>query len=122
MEIEYYEPLRVENFQSQFAVPLRPDAYQSVVAGKLTVNLELHSEYPLKTFQVAGKAYALKITEHTQRLVRATFDAGNVGLTEDMTFDYSLNPVAAGGLRVRRLLTVSIWEGSSPRLQATASS
>jgi Ca-activated chloride channel family protein len=100
MEIEYYQPVRVENFQSQFAVPLRPDAYQGLVAGKLTVNFELHSEYPLKTFQVAGKAYALKITEQTPRLVRATFDAAHVALTEDMTFDYSLNPASAGGLRV----------------------
>jgi Ca-activated chloride channel family protein len=100
MEIEYYEPVRVENFQSQFAVPLRPDAYQSVVAGKLTVNLELHTEYPLKAFQIAGKAYAIKVTEQTPRLVRATFDSSNVALTEDMTFHYSLNPAAAGGLRV----------------------
>ncbi len=100
MEIEYYEPVRVENFQSQFAIPLRPDAYQGLVAGKLTVNFELHSEYPLRTFQVAGKSYPLKITGQTPRLVRATFDAGNVGLTEDLTFDYSLNPAAAGGLRV----------------------
>src|SRR5579862_2006492 len=52
MELEYYEPVRVENFQSQFAVPLRPDAYQSVTAGKLTVNFQLHSDYPLKTFQI----------------------------------------------------------------------
>ncbi len=34
MELEYYEPVRVENFQSRFAIPLRPDAYQNLVAGK----------------------------------------------------------------------------------------
>ena len=100
MEIEYYAPVRVENFQSQFAVPLRPDAYQGIVAGKLTVHFELHSEYPLKSFQVAGKAYALKVTDQTPRKVRAGFEAAHVGLTEDLTFDYSLNPAAAGGLRV----------------------
>jgi Ca-activated chloride channel family protein len=100
MEIEYYEPVRVENFQSQFAVPLRPDAYQSLTAGKLTVNFELHSEYPLRGFQISSKAYAMKIAEQTARLVRANLDASDIGLTEDLTFDYSLNPAAAGGLRV----------------------
>ncbi len=100
MEIEYYEPVRVENFQSQFAVPLRPDAYQSVVAGKLTVNFELHSQYALRSFQIAGKAYPLKISEQAARLVRAGYDGANVGLTEDLTFDYSLNPAGAGGLQV----------------------
>ena len=100
LELEYYEPVRVENFQSRFAVPLRPDAYQNLVAGKLTVDFELHSLYPLKTFQIAGKAYPLKITEQTPSLVRATFDASNVALTEDMTFDFSLNSMAAAGLRV----------------------
>jgi Ca-activated chloride channel family protein len=100
MELEYYQPVRVENFQSQFAVPLRPDAYQSLVAGKLSIDFELRSQYPLKAFQIAGKEYALKVTAQTQRLVRATFDAASVGLTGDLTFDYSLNPAAAGGLHV----------------------
>ena len=70
------------------------------MAGKLTVNFELHAEYPLKAFQIAGKAYALKVIEQTPRVVRATFDSSNVALTEDMTFDYSLNPASAGGLQV----------------------
>lgn len=100
IEIAYDEPVRVENFQSQFAVPLRPDAYQSLLAGKLSVNFELHSEYPVRTFQVPSKAYALKITTQTPQLVRASLDAANVGLTEDLTFNYSLSPAAAGGLKV----------------------
>jgi Ca-activated chloride channel family protein len=100
MELEYYEPVRVENFQSQFAVPLRPDAYQGVTAGRLTVDFELHADYPLKSFQIGSKAYALKITEQTPRLVRASFEGTNVNFTEDLTFDYGVEPGAAGGLRV----------------------
>ena len=102
LELEYYEPVRVENFQSQFAVPLRPDAYQSVTAGKLSVNFELHSDYSLKTFQIASQiAYALKIVDQKPRLVRASlFDASNVTFTEDLTVDYSVDASAAGGLRV----------------------
>jgi Ca-activated chloride channel family protein len=100
MELEYYEPVRVENFQSQFVVPLRPDAYQGVTAGKLTVDFELHADYPLKSFQIGSKAYTLKITEQTPRLVRASFEGTNVDFTEDLTFDYGVEPGAAGGLRV----------------------
>jgi len=100
MELEYHEPVRVENFLSQFAIPLRPDAYQSVAAGKLAVTFELHSEYPLKSFQIGSQAYALKITEQTPRLVRASWEASNVTFSEDLTFDYGVDPNASGGLRV----------------------
>jgi Ca-activated chloride channel family protein len=100
MEMEYYEPVRVENFQSQFAVPLRPGAYQSVTAGTLTVNFQLHSDYPLRTFQLGSKAYPLKIVDQKPRNVRAALEATNVTFSEDLTFDYSVEPGAAGGLRI----------------------
>ncbi|HEY3841599.1 MAG TPA: VIT and VWA domain-containing protein [Bryobacteraceae bacterium] len=100
MELEYYEPVRVENFQSQFSIPLRPDAYQSVKAGKLSVDFEFHSDYALRSFQVSSKSYELKITEQTPRVVRASWEAADVDFTEDMTFDFSVDPNAAGRLRV----------------------
>jgi Ca-activated chloride channel family protein len=100
MEIQYYEPVAVENRQSEFAVPLRPDAYQSQVAGHLFIRFELHSAYPLKSFNVTSRAYPLKIVEQTPGTVRATFEGAHVKFTEDLTVHYSVDAAAAGSVRV----------------------
>lgn len=100
VEIQYYEPVAVENLQSEFAVPLRPDAYQNQVAGRLSIHFELHSGYPLKSFNVTSQAYPMKIVEQTPTTVRATFEGANVKFTGDLTVHYSVDPAAAGTVRV----------------------
>jgi Ca-activated chloride channel family protein len=81
-------------------VPLRPDAYQSQVAGHLTIHFELRSAYPLKSFNVTSQAYPLKIVEQTPNTVRATFEGANVTFTEDLTVHYSVDAAAAGSVRI----------------------
>ena len=100
VEIQYYEPVAVQNLQSEFAVPLRPDAYQNQVAGHLTIHFELHSAYPLKSFNVTSPAYPMKIVEQTPNTVRATFEGANVNFTEDLTVHYSVDAAAAGSVRI----------------------
>src|SRR5580658_7791348 len=50
LEFEYHESIPVENLKSYFAVPLRPDAYQSQVARHLRINFELNSAHEIANF------------------------------------------------------------------------
>ncbi len=100
MEIEYHESIPVENLASFFAVPLRPDAYHALTAGKLAIQFELHSAHPLTQFQQTGAAYALKLSEQTPHLVRGAFEGRNVSLAEDFAVRYALDPARADTLEV----------------------
>ncbi len=91
LEIEYQERLPVEQGETFFAIPLRPDAYRTQTAGRLTINLELKSAHPLKDFQMVSKAYAAQISDRTQNALKTTFFAQNVALSEDFSLKYSLD-------------------------------
>ncbi len=56
LEIEYHQSIPVENLKSYFAIPLRPDAYQSQVARHLRINFELNSALGITNFQAPGKS------------------------------------------------------------------
>jgi Ca-activated chloride channel family protein len=100
IEMEYHQRIPVENLRSALAVPLRPDAYQAVTAGILRVTLSLESDLPLRGFQAAGKAYALRIEENGGHRVRASFEGRGVPLSEDLSFEWQVDPAAAGSLPV----------------------
>ncbi|MGH9531706.1 MAG: VIT and vWA domain-containing protein, partial [Terriglobales bacterium] len=100
MEIEYHESVPVENLASFFAVPLRPDAYHALTAGKLSINFELQSAHAIKKFQQIGSVYAMKISEQTSNLVRGTFEGSGVNLTEDFAVRYDLDPARTDTLEV----------------------
>src|SRR5260370_33792995 len=61
VELEYQERLLVEQLQTLFALPLRPDAHRSQSSATLTITVELTSSHPLKDVEVSSKAYALQI-------------------------------------------------------------
>src|SRR5580700_1541499 len=88
IELEYQERLPVENYESLFSVPLRPDAYQQQTAGHLTITLELRSEHPLDDFAQVSKAYPLRIRERTPNSLRAEFSGNNVPVSEDFSVRY----------------------------------
>ncbi len=100
MEIEYQEDLPVEQFQSLFAVPLRPDAYRALTAGKLTIHLELTSPHKIRDFQLVSKAYAAQITEKTANRVTLDYSGKNVAFTEDFAVKYGLDPAGADRLEI----------------------
>ena len=95
IEIEYHERIPVENLQSHFAIPLRPDAYQAQTAQRLQVRLELLSKHPIRDFEVVGTAYPLEVTERSANRVRARFDGIGVNFAEDLAVRYDLD--ASGG-------------------------
>lgn len=99
LEIEYHESIPVEDLRSVFAIPLRPDAYQSQTAGLLHIDFELRSELPLDRVDVTSKTFPLQIREFTPNLVRGSFEARNAAFTEDFAVRYSLSPAQADSLR-----------------------
>lgn len=91
VETEYHETLPLEELQSFFAIPLRPDVYQLQTTGRLGIRFELRSKHPLKDFVPAGAAYALKIDERTANRVRASFEGSAVNLSEDFAVKWTLD-------------------------------
>ena len=100
LEIEYHELIPVENLQSYFAIPLRPDAYQAQAARHLRVNFELHSAHAIRNFQASAKTLSLQLDHSTPHFVEGHFEGQNVNLGEDFVVTYGLDPAAADSLQV----------------------
>ncbi len=91
VEMEYQERLAVEQSESMFAIPLRPDVYRAQTAGRLSITLELKTAHPMRDFQFVSKAYAMQIASRDAKSVKATFTAKAVALTEDFSLKYGLD-------------------------------
>jgi Ca-activated chloride channel homolog len=100
LEFEYHESISVENLQSYFAVPLRPDAYHAQSAGQLRINFELRSAHPLTNFQASAKTFPLTMEENTPHVVRGHFEAQNINLSEDFVATYGLDRAGSDSLQV----------------------
>src|SRR5208283_5167415 len=100
LEFEYHETISVENLQSYFAIPLRPDAYQAQAAGHFRLNFELRSAHALRNFQASAKILPLTIEENTPHVVRGHFEALNINLTEDFVATYDLDRAGSDTLQV----------------------
>jgi Ca-activated chloride channel family protein len=100
LEIEYHEPIPVENLKSYFAIPLRPDAYQAQAAAHFRINFELHTAHAIRNFQASAKTFPLQIDQNTPHLVQAHFEGQNVNLGEDFAATYDLDPGASDTLQL----------------------
>ncbi|MDR3699733.1 MAG: VIT and VWA domain-containing protein [Candidatus Sulfopaludibacter sp.] len=100
IEMEYQHPVAVEQYRSELVVPLKPDVFGVQVAGRLTIELELHSAHAIRDFEAVSKIYPLQIRERAPNLVRAEFSGSNVGLNEDFAVRYTLDPSQADTLHV----------------------
>jgi len=100
LEIEYHETIPVEKLKCLFAVPLRPDAYQAQVAGRLRIQFELRSKHPLTGVEVVSKSYPMKIGESTPNLVKGSFEGRNVTFNEDFAVRYSVDAKGADRMEV----------------------
>lgn len=100
VEFEYQERLPVEQMQSVFAVPLRPDSYGTMTAGRLSVSVEITSAHPLKSLELLSKAYPLQVRAQTPTSYRADWDGQNVALTEDLALRYTIDAATAVTPRV----------------------
>jgi Ca-activated chloride channel homolog len=100
LEFEYHETIPVENLKSYFAIPLRPDAYQAQVARHLKINFELRSAHALGNFAAPAKTFPLRLEQNSSRLVKGSFEAENVNLTEDFVATFDLDKAGADTLAV----------------------
>jgi Ca-activated chloride channel homolog len=100
LEIEYHESIPVENLKSYFAIPLRPDAYQSQTARHLRINFELHTAHAIRNFQATAKSYTLQLDQSTAHLVIGHFESENVNLREHFVATYELDPAASDTLQI----------------------
>ena len=81
LEFEYHESIPVENFKSYFNIGLKPEAYHSQTARRLTIHFELRSEHPIRDFKLGSAIYPLKISQQNAHLVTGEFTGENVNLT-----------------------------------------
>ena len=100
LEIEYHEPIPVENLKSYFAIPLRPDAYHAQTARHLRIHFELHSAYAIRDFQASAKLFPMQMDENSPHLVRGHFEGQDVNLGEDFVVTYGVDPAAGDSLRL----------------------
>jgi Ca-activated chloride channel family protein len=100
LEFEYHETISVENLQSYFAIPLRPDAYQAQAARHFRLNFELRSAHALGNFKASAKIFLLTMEENTPHVVRGHFEAQNINLTEDFVATYDLDHAGSDSVQV----------------------
>jgi Ca-activated chloride channel family protein len=100
VEMEYQERIPVEQMRSLFALPLRPDAYRAITAGKLRIEVELTSPHALSAFEATSKGYSLTVRERTANRVVAGFSGERVALAEDFAIQYTLDPAKKDTLAV----------------------
>ncbi len=100
VEMEYQERIPVEQLQSLFALPLRPDAYRATTVGRLRIELDLSSPHAISQFEAASKVFPLTINERAPNRIRAEFSGQNVRLSEDFSIRYGLDPAKRDSLAV----------------------
>jgi Ca-activated chloride channel homolog len=100
LEIEYHEPIPVENLKSYFALPLRPDAYRAQAARHLRINFELRTAQAIRNFQASAKSFPLQLDQNTDHIVVGHFDGPNVNLGEDFAITYDVDGAASDTLQI----------------------
>src|SRR5215468_7250070 len=91
VELEYTEMLPVENLTSRFSFPLKPSFGPPQRVGELQINLQALSDSPISPLNFHSTAYAMKAVKTGPNELQYEFDARNIELKEDLTFDYTIN-------------------------------
>ncbi|MGH9762001.1 MAG: VIT and vWA domain-containing protein, partial [Blastocatellia bacterium] len=90
LELEYTEPIPVQNLESYFSFPFKPSEYGTQTVGHLEIRAEVLSNVPMTDLNLRSKAYPLNITDNSPLHKSGTYEATNVELTEDLAFSYGL--------------------------------
>jgi Ca-activated chloride channel family protein len=91
MEIEYTEVLPVDGLKSYFSFPLRPSDFGKQTANGFRLDLAISSKHKMKDFNLISKQYPLNISQQTENLIVASYEASQIVFQEDFAFNYSLN-------------------------------
>jgi Ca-activated chloride channel family protein len=91
VELEYTETLPVENLTSRFSFPLKPSFGPPQRVGELQINVQAFSDSPISPLNFHSTAYAMKAVKTGPNELQYEFNARNVELKEDLSFDYTIN-------------------------------
>ena len=116
VEVEYHQPVTVEDLRGYFAIPLRPEAYQAQTAKWITVNLEILSAHPVTDFRSTSTVFPLAASEQSANRILARFEGRNVSFTEDLAFELRYQTPAPDALEV---LTYRDRNPPAPHVTAT---
>jgi Ca-activated chloride channel family protein len=91
IEMEYTEMLTVEGLTSHFTFPLKPSFGEAQHVGEFNLHIHLLGDYPISVSDSSQTAYPLRILKSQSNEFEAEFDAREINLTEDFSFDYKIN-------------------------------
>jgi Ca-activated chloride channel homolog len=91
LELEYTELLRVENLESYFSFPFKPNEYGTQTVGRLSIALQMASKFTLSDLNFRSKIYGLNLVTNSANVKSGTYEGANLSLTEDFAFSYGLN-------------------------------
>jgi Ca-activated chloride channel family protein len=91
VEMEYTEMLPVESLTSHFTFPLKPSFGEAQRVGEFNLHVHLLGDYPISVSDSSQTAYPLHVLKSQPNEFEAEFDAREVNLTEDFSFDYRIN-------------------------------
>src|ERR1044071_8189900 len=85
-EIEYTEPLPVDNLESPFSFPFKPSQYGTQTVGHLSLRLQIASKFAMSDLNVRSRIYPLNFIDNRPEFKSASFEGNDVQLTEDFSF------------------------------------
>jgi Ca-activated chloride channel family protein len=91
VEMEYTEMLAVEDFTSHFTFPLKPSFGEAQRVGEFNLHIHVLGDYPITVSDSGQTAYPLRVLKSQPNEFEAEFQAREIDLTADFSFDYRIN-------------------------------
>jgi Ca-activated chloride channel family protein len=91
VEMEYTEMLQVEGLASHFTFPLKPSFGDAQRVAEFNLHIHVLGDYPMSIAERGATAYPLRVLKSQPNEFEAEFEAREIELTEDFSFDYSIN-------------------------------
>lgn len=91
VEMEYTEMLAVESLSTHFTFPLKPSFGDAQRVGEFNLHIHVRGDYPITVSDSVSPPYPLRVLKSQAGEFEAEFQAREIALTEDFSFDYKIN-------------------------------
>lgn len=91
VEMEYTEMLAVESLTSHFTFPLKTSFGEAQRVGEFNLHIRVLGDYPITVSDSGRAAYPLRVLKSQPGEFEAEFQAREIDLTEDFSFDYKID-------------------------------
>jgi Ca-activated chloride channel family protein len=95
VEMEYTEMLAVEGLATHFTFPLKPSFGEAQRVGEFNLHIHVLGDYPINVSDSGQTAYPLRVLKSQPNEFEAEFDARDIELKDDFSFDYGINVPAS---------------------------